>query len=709
MATTATQEPILRILPADYAERVYAGVLGKLIGVYLGRPVEGWTYDRISAAHGEVDRYIHESRGMPLVVTDDDVSGTFTFLRAMPDHDNDPALTAKQIGDTWLNYLIEQRTILWWGGIGNSTEHTAYLRLKSGIPAPMSGSLALNGTTVAEQIGSQIFIDGWGMIAPGDPALAADFARRAGSVSHDGEAIYGAQVIAAMEAQAFVEPDLNRLLDVGVSLIPADSTIARLIGDIRAWHAQEPDWRKTLARIQANYGYDRYIGNCHMVPNHALIILALLYGDDDFRKSLMIVNTAGWDTDCNSGNVGCLLGIKNGLPGIDDSDYDWRGPVADRLYLATADGGRAITDAVRETYEVVNIGRALAGESPLRPKNRARFNFELPGSVQGFRADHPSVTVENVKGHSEAGARSLVVRWSDERPDSPVAVATPTFIPPEAIAMPGYTLLASPTLYPGQEVRARLGAHPGNAGPVEARLMIRFYGGDDTLQSLTGSPEYLAPGRAATLSWRIPDLGGAPVAEVGIEVEPAEAGAGAFYLDWLTWGGSPDVTLGRAAGGEMWRRAWVDGVDQFQTRWPQPYRLSQNHGTGLVSQGTADWVDYTVTADVTVLLAKQAGIAARVGGMRRWYALLLCDDGVARLVKDREGTAVLAEVPFALELDRPYRLSLMVRGNRVSGGIDGQQVFEVTDDNLPLLAGGVGLVVTEGTIAAGPVKVKAVE
>jgi hypothetical protein len=27
-------------IPNDYAERVYAGVLGKLIGVYLGRPFE---------------------------------------------------------------------------------------------------------------------------------------------------------------------------------------------------------------------------------------------------------------------------------------------------------------------------------------------------------------------------------------------------------------------------------------------------------------------------------------------------------------------------------------------------------------------------------------------------------------------------------------------------------------------------------------------
>ena len=47
----------------------------------------------------------------------------------------------------------------------------------------------------------------------------------------------------------------------------------------------------------------------------------------------MIVNTAGWDTDCNSGNVGCLLGIKNGLAGIDAGRRTGAGPIADRMYL----------------------------------------------------------------------------------------------------------------------------------------------------------------------------------------------------------------------------------------------------------------------------------------------------------------------------------------------------------------------------------------
>ena len=34
----------------------------------------------------------------------------------------------------------------------------------------------------------------------------------------------------------------------------------------------------------SDYSRDRYPGNCHIVPNHARIILALLYGDDDFQK-----------------------------------------------------------------------------------------------------------------------------------------------------------------------------------------------------------------------------------------------------------------------------------------------------------------------------------------------------------------------------------------------------------------------------------------
>jgi ADP-ribosylglycohydrolase len=703
-------------IPRDYEERVYAGVLGKIIGVYLGRPFEGWEHERIVSELGDVLYYVNDRRDLPLknntlVVTDDDISGTFTFLRALPDYGNNADLTATQIGQTWLNYIIERRTILWWGGLGNSTEHTAYLRLKKGIQAPESGSIALNSKVVAEQIGSQIFVDGWAMVAPGNPELAADLALRAASVSHDGEAIYGAQVVAAMEAQAFVESDIDELIDTAVSFIPKDSVIFRMVDDVRDWHAGEKDWRKTRERIAENYGYDKYGGNCHIVPNHALIMHALLHGEDNFQKSLMIVNTCGWDTDCNSGNVGCILGIKNGLAAI-DAGPDWRGPVADRMYLPTADGGRAITDAVTETYHLINVGRALAGKEPVTPKNGARFHFELPGSVQGFQPDEDPdskgvATVENVEGYSEAGSRSLAIRYKHLAPGRIARVSTPAFVPPEAIDMPDYRLLASPTLYPGQDVRARVVADDSNSGEVTCKLYVRAYGVGDALRVHYGPKAILKPGSANAFEWRVCDMGSQPIARVGVEVTAESAASGSVYLDYVAWDGTPDVTLTRPAeGGSMWRRAWVNGVDRFDEHSREPYRLVQNSGRGLLIHGTREWTDYEMSARVRPHMVTSAGIGARVQGMRRYYALLLVKGGKARLVKALDGDLVLAEKSFSWDFDVTYELSLKVLGNRLRASIDGEEIFDVEEDDLPLTDGAVALVCEEGRTEGEVVRVR---
>ena len=61
---------------ANYPDKVYAGVLGKIIGVYLGRPFEGWLFNDIRRKFGSIETYVHEVMKVPLVVTDDDISGT---------------------------------------------------------------------------------------------------------------------------------------------------------------------------------------------------------------------------------------------------------------------------------------------------------------------------------------------------------------------------------------------------------------------------------------------------------------------------------------------------------------------------------------------------------------------------------------------------------------------------------------------------------
>lgn len=664
-------------LTEDYAERVYAGVLGKVIGVYLGRPFEGWSYERIQKRLGDIEYYVHDKLDMPLIVTDDDIAGTFTFIRALEDHATNPNISAKEIGQSWLNYLIKERSVLWWGGMGNSTEHTAYLRLASGIDAPMSGSMEMNGQVVAEQIGAQIFIDGWAMVAPGDPDQAVKFAEAAARVSHDGEAVYGAVVLAAMESMAFVEKDIQKLIDIGLSYIPNDSVIATMIADLRAWHAEEKDWRRTREMLAAHYGYDKYGGNCHMVPNHGLIIHSLLHGEGDFSDTLKIVNTCGWDTDCNSGNVGCLMGILVGVDGIDagrQRGLDWRGPVADRLYSPTADGDRCISDCVREASHIINMGRTLAGEDAYAPSNGAQFHFSFAGSVQGFQVLAGEGELTNPQGGAlhvtgKAGAR----------------IGTPVFAPSKDVSdyfeKAHYALMASPRIFPGQTVFAQI------SDPM-ATLYLGYYGEDDEVC-------YVDLDDADSV---VPPLPG-PIFEIGVRLQADST----LQIDHIGWRGNPDTVFVRPKHrGVMWRRAWVDGVDHLFV-WSEMFRLVQNKGLGLVSQGTREWTNYTVSADVTPHLAARAGVAARVQGLTRFYALLVTQDQKVQLVRSVHEQTVLAEASFAWSFGDTLNMTLTVRDDVLTGEINGKVLLEARDGGLD--AGAVGLVVEEGRSATHRVQV----
>src|SRR5690606_66919 len=108
------------------------------------------------------------------------------------------------------------------------TEHTAYKNLQAGIPAPHSGSIATNGTTVAEQIGGQIFIDSWGWVNPGNPARAAKMSAMAASVAHDGDGLNGARFCAAAIAAAFEARSIDEIVETALAQIDPASTYAKV-------------------------------------------------------------------------------------------------------------------------------------------------------------------------------------------------------------------------------------------------------------------------------------------------------------------------------------------------------------------------------------------------------------------------------------------------------------------------------------------------
>ena len=570
----------------------------------------------------------------------------------------------------------------------------------------------MNGQVVAEQIGSQIFIDSWAMVAPGEPELAARLARAAAAVSHDGEAIYGAQVVAAMESAAFFEADMNALIDEGLRHIPGESLIARLIRDIREWHADDGDWRTTFQRIESNYGYDRYGGGCHMIPNHAVIILALLYGEGDFGESLLIANTAGWDTDCNSGNVGCLLGLRGGLDTLEAGDVDWRGPVADRLYKISADGGDAVTDAVQETGRLVAMGRTLLNAEP-PSSSSARYHFELPGSVQGFdvdddAADRSPPSLHNVAGHSAKGERSLAIGFRGGF-EKPVRAGVYVFALPEQLEEPGYHMTLSSSLYAGHTIEADVEVDVTAGVDVGVALFVEVYprepGGEPARHS---SPvQTLSVHDKATLRWMVPQTDGLPVLRVGLEIHSQEGVAGTVHLDTLTWAGTPSChLLGAGLAERSTPVGWTDGVDRVLLGDAgKQVTLIHNEGRGLLINGSRDWRDYRFSARVSPHMASESGIAVRVGGMRRWYALMLCGSGRAQLLQCVDDDMLIDAVDLPWNYGEWHDLQLSVRGQTLRAAIDDRELFVI--DDVSLSGGGVALINSEGRTFFRDVEVEA--
>lgn len=704
------------ITMSTVAEKTYAGVLGKLIGVYLGRAVEGWTYEAIRETFGEVADYVNHRVNWPLIVPDDDISGTFLFYRALEDNGFPRDIDARTIGDTWLNYIVEDKTVLWWGGLGRSTEHTAYLRLKNGIAAPASGSIAMNGKGMAEQIGSEIFIDTWAMVNPADPDRAAAMARAAGSVSHDGVAVEAACLLAAMQAAAYEESDIDKLLDLGLRFSRSNE-LNGVIADVREQCARAgDDWRAVRAWLGANHGYERYPGNCPMVPNHALLIASFILGGDDVQKGLKIAVSSGWDTDCNAGNLGALNGIRLGIAGL-ETGPDFRGPVADLMYVVGADGGECVTDAVIETRRVLRSAAGLRGETYAEPD--ARFAFEFPGSVQGFATcplhkGRQAVTkVGNL--NSTGAANGLEIVFEGLADGVTGAVSVPTFIDPKPRGVSDtsyFDVIASPTLYATQTVTGTI------RGLAELNPSIRFFIHyfDDTDQLSRIDDEWLpiAAGDNAVI-FKVPDTGGRPIHRLGIELGARHRLSGRIGIVELDWKGAPEnLVFGTSREltprltpwdtTTFWTKQFVASARHWATDIYNTFSLSHPDSNGVITFGTRDWTDYAIASELVIELHDMVGLVVRARGHRRYYAGVV-HGGKASIVRRRDDRLdILGSVPFDFVANSRQMFEVRAEGDRISLAIGGRPIVEARDGDYA--SGGAGFLIEGGTVPARGLSVR---
>ncbi len=662
-------------LPHDYDNRVYAGWLGKCIGVRFGAPLEGWTYQEILDTLGEVTDYLPLPPGK-LFKPDDDTALPMLLIQALADYG--PEVTAVQLGETWLNYLADQRGTLWWGGYGISTEHTAYLNLARGVPAPLSGAIAMNGAALAEQIGGQIFSDIWGLAAPNNPELAANYAARASSVSHDGNGVYGGMFVAGLVGAAFGERDPRKLVQIGLSLIPAESEYARVVTAVLNFHRQHPDdWRAAYRFIYANFGYDRYPGEVHIIPNAGIVVMALLYGAGDFSRTIQIAIMGGWDTDCNVGNVGAIMGAAVGLDGIESK---WRTPMDDLLVTAGLIGSRNLWTIPACADLFCRLGREIAGE---KPKRQPRIHFRYPGSTQGFQTRGEKGRIMAMA--EENGRLRITVRKLNKKGE--VRLFIRTSIRPDELSANYYGGNFSPQIYPGQTMRARLFL-PDNA-PAQLRASLYVHDGHsgDNHQA-TAQP--LTSGAWHDLTFQIPTLHNALLSEAGIALRNLGVPwTGNLFLEWLDWDGAPsfrnDFALERPEYGAISQWTFLRGY----------WRLEDGvvHGSGVGFNenytGDVDWRDYAVTVRIRPLLGQHHLVLVRVQGARRSYAAGLGPDGQLVLYKNDGGYRLMTAVAFPWQPNQSYTLTVRVQGNYIVAAI-GDARIAWADDNTPHLNGQIG-------------------
>jgi hypothetical protein len=223
------------------------------------------------------------------------------------------------------------------------------------------------------------------------------------------------------------------------------------------------------------------------------------------------------------------------------------------------------------------------------------------------------------------------------------------------------------------------------------------------------------PGSNNDLSWTVPDTEGNPITQIGIEIQSSETTAGSIYLDYLSINEAAKTSFvrpkhvdilpkGKATkkqkkieSATMWRNSWVKALDQWGDRWDEAFRVSNNSGRGMLITGTNDWKDYTVSSKIRFELVKSGGLAARVQGLQRYYALEVSSGNKLRLIKMLDGLHILKEIDTEMVFQKDYDLSLKVDGSNLKGYLDDKLVLEFDDLNNTLTNGGIGFVVESGT------------
>ncbi len=292
-------------------DKIKACWIGKNIGGTMGTPFEGRT---------ELNDIQGFSTPENVVLANDDLDLQLVWLKAIEDK-GPYSLNEQILGEYWTNFIPPH-----WNEYGICKNN-----MRAGLIAPLCGEY---NNVWKHSNGAWIRTEVWACMAPGCPDIAMKYARMDACVDHGaGEGTYAAMFVAAIESAAFVINDLRTLIDLGLSKIPQNCRMAETIRLLLDCKDKGIDWKETRNILVES---TKDLGWFQAPANVAFAMLGLLWGEGDFKKSMILAINCGDDTDCTGATLGSLFGILNGTKGIPE---DWKNHIGDNIVSVAIDRG----------------------------------------------------------------------------------------------------------------------------------------------------------------------------------------------------------------------------------------------------------------------------------------------------------------------------------------------------------------------------------
>ena len=310
----------------------------RLQGMWLGSTIANWTGLRTEGVRtappfytdddwGEM-RFVHWSDEMMPVefvfqdpwLADDDTDIEYVYLHLMTQHGS-PLLTAEQISNGWEEHINHH--------IWVSNQMTRNL-MRIGANPPVTSMLTVNENSLA--IDAQLTTEIFGAIAPGMPAQALALADLPIRTTASGYSAHAAQFYVVLYSLASqVDPNqapreqILSMVEEARQYLPDSTKSADIVDFVLADYLDNPDvndWERTRDLV-----YDRYHLNAaengfiyrdwtESSVNFAAGLIALLYGEGDFQRTVKIGTLSGWDSDNGTSSMAGVIGLMIGYDAL---------------------------------------------------------------------------------------------------------------------------------------------------------------------------------------------------------------------------------------------------------------------------------------------------------------------------------------------------------------------------------------------------------